>query len=189
MKTHLIVTFAVFALLATGCRTAYDSQADRDPRVNLRDFSTYRVEVKEPQARSGRANLLDTDLNRQRIASALHAHMQNRGFTEKGENPDLVVRFSVEERERQETQMMNPNPWWGWGWGANNFVRQYDEATLIVEVINARTRKMAWQGWVRTESRRIQRNLDQRIPEMVSEAFKRFPVPTQRRNADPMAAR
>ncbi len=188
MKASFIVFFLLFAGLASGCRTAYDSQADRDPRVNLRDFSTYRVEVKAPQDSEG-LNLLDTDINRQRIASAIHAHMQNRGFTEQGEKPELIVRFSIRERNRQETQMMNPNPWWGWGWGANNYTRQYDEATLVIEVVNAQTRKMAWQGWARGESRRIQRNLDNRIPEMVSEIYKRFPVPAQRRNADPMAVR
>ena len=62
-------------------------------------------------------------------------------------NPDLVVATHVTTKERQEliANGFGYGPWWGGGLGAAT-VETYVEGALIVDLYDAKTKKMVWRG-------------------------------------------
>ncbi|SDK23000.1 protein of unknown function [Catalinimonas alkaloidigena] len=177
------------ALLLASCGTRYMASADWDRSVNLRDFSTYRiVEKVEGEKVPPLDPILNSPFNQARIETAVKAQLNSRGFHE-DETPDVLVKFFTYVKDRQETRSYgntSPFMWW-YGGNANTYSRNYEESTLIVELYDARTNKLVWQGWAIGEANRSGKNQDAKTGEQVSRIFQNFPVERQGNATDPMA--
>jgi hypothetical protein len=67
--------------------------------------------------------------------------------------------------------------WGGYGMGYETHVDSYTEGTLNVDVVDARTQKLVWEGAIIgriTES--VVKNLEKSIDNAVHEVYKNFPI-------------
>jgi hypothetical protein len=94
------------------------------------------------------------------------------GFTEATDYPDFYVRFRLGTKERERLRIYHDDwggfwpgywpgysyywgGWWSWhpGWGGTSTVYHttYDESTLVVDMLDGRTRDLIWRGYDRRE--------------------------------------
>lgn len=161
------------------CAPSVTVRYDYDPKVNVRQFSTYRIEADRQRNADP---IVGSNLNQRRIADALDQSLRGRGYKPAQDgNADLVVRFFTDSRDRQQIQSNNTmGPWgWGWGWGMPNQVysRQYEENRVVVNVYDSRTNDIIWQGWAtgQLNNRKKERDRDAAFRETVVSIMQNFP--------------
>ncbi|WP_203293829.1 DUF4136 domain-containing protein [Luteirhabdus pelagi] len=163
------------ALLAlTSCSTVrvatdYDRKASFE---TYNSFAFYKPGIDQAQI---------SDLDKKRILRAIDAELNAKGFN-KSESPDLLVSIFTKERER--VNVYNNNFGWGWGWnpwwyggGFGNTVSRSTEGSLYIDLIDAKTNELVWQGIGSARlitSGDIDKK-DQRIREIVSEILAEYP--------------
>jgi hypothetical protein len=80
-------------------------------------------------------------------------------------------------QNRQETQSNNTYGYWGW-WGrpGNTSTRNYREARLVVNMVDAATNRLVWQGWAEGEENNNRReDRDAVIRLTVSRILEQYP--------------
>ncbi len=180
MTIKAIITSLFVAGTLISCAPSIAVKYDYDPKVNVRQFSTYRIEADRQRNADP---IVGSNLNQRRIADALDLSLKARGYkpVTQGE-ADLVVRFFTDARDKQQIQSNNTMSPWGWGyggWGMPNQVysRQYEENRVVINVLDARTNDIVWQGWAtgQMNSRNKERDRDQAYRETVTSIMKNFP--------------
>ncbi|MFD1144286.1 DUF4136 domain-containing protein [Larkinella insperata] len=143
----IIASLFMLGLLAS-CAPSINVKHDYDPKVNVRQFSTFRVEADQ---RRNADPIAGSNLNQRRIADAIEKSMQAKGYKPVvGGEADLVIRFFSDSKDRQQVQSNNTwSPYWMWyNPGYNNvYTRQYEENRVVINVYDARTNDIIWQGW------------------------------------------
>ena len=177
MKLKGIIASLFVAGLLASCAPAVTVKYDYDPKVNVRQFSTYRIEADRQRNADPSVG---GNLNQRRIADALDQSLKARGYKPaQGGNADLVIRFFADSRDRQQIQSNNNwSPYWGWwGPGSNQvYSRNYEENRIVVNVYDARTNDIIWQGWATGQlNQRKERERDAAFRESVVSIMKNFP--------------
>jgi hypothetical protein len=180
----------VLAVLFTACSPRYVANSDFARGVNFQKYHTYQIEEAKNTSKDADP-ILDNEFNRKRIRTAIESQMEGRKYEKAAESPDLLVRFYNRVRERQEVMNNNNNwnPWMRgpWGWGNSTYVRNYEENTLIIEVVDAKTNELLWQGWTASELKPSKKNQDMLMAEKVALIFQEFPVKPADVSEDPLA--
>ncbi len=145
MKMTLLVMLGGWFV---ACAPTFQVQNDYDRSVNLKQFKTFRVDAERNMTQDP---LLGSDLNRRRITDAVTAAMEAKGYRLDEGNPELVVRYLTDVKDRQQVRNNNTmSPyWWMWGPQNNNIsTYNYEEGRFIVNIYqNSVNDKMIWQGW------------------------------------------
>ncbi|GAB2600160.1 DUF4136 domain-containing protein [Spirosoma areae] len=178
MKINRIITSLFIVGILASCAPAITVKYDYDPKVNVRQFATYRIEADRQRNADP---IVGSNLNQRRIADALDQSLKARGYkpVTQGE-ADLVVRFFMDSKDKQQIQsnnMYSPYSWWYGGMGNNVYSRQYEENRVVINVSDARTNDIIWQGWAtgQLNNRNKERDRDQAFRETVSAIMKQFP--------------
>ena len=123
-----------------------------------------------------------SDLDKRRILKALDSEMNLKGLS-KSETQDLLIGFTTKAKEQIYVNTGN-NFGWGWGWGFNpwfwgngwyNSVSTRTEGTLYVNIIDAATKQLIWQGKGRGGINEFMKNRDERISLFVHEIVENYP--------------
>ena len=123
-----------------------------------------------------------SDLDKRRILMALDSEMNLKGLS-KSETPDLLIGFTTKAKEQIYVNTGN-NFGWGWGWGFNpwfwgnggyNSVSTRTEGTLYVNIIDAATKQLIWQGKGRGGINEFMKNRDERISLFIHEIVENYP--------------
>lgn len=136
--------------LLAACSSGPDIRSDYDREA---DFGRYRTFAFMPHLgtdKSGYSSLL-TD----RLKSATRGQMEMRGYAYNESDPDLLINFNANVREKTEVVSRPPLPyygyrtgfyggWPGYPWGSD--VLQYSEGTLNIDLVDARRRQLVWEG-------------------------------------------
>ena len=103
----------------------------------------------------------------------------------KSETPDLLIGFTTKAKDKIYVTNYNNFSWgWGWGWGFNpwfwgspgfNTVSTKTEGTLYVNIIDATTKQLVWQGKGRGGIDENTKNRDERISLFVKEIVENYP--------------
>ena len=118
------------------------------------------------------------------IRNAISAEMQEQGFAFAPGNADFLVRYHLGTRQRQRIDVFRDNwpgymysrpGWIYWRspfWGSTRVFRTpYDESTLVMDVIDPRTRELVWRGYDR---RTIDRKSEKTFRKSVEKLIGRF---------------
>ena len=186
-QTHLMAA-ALAALLVLGCSTGAKVRLDYDPKE---DFQTLQSYAWAPMTADEQQEKSRNSLTHERIQSAIDARLTARGYTKVNEaQADFLVTHTVTVERRtqvQETRMavgygrygMRSGVGIGYGFPVESTIYQYQYkvGTLIIDIIDARQRRLVWRG-------SGERTLDEEItPEQrtalinatVDEILSRFP--------------
>ena len=118
------------------------------------------------------------------VRDAITGELQERGFALAPGNADFLVRYHLGTRQRQRIDVIRDNwpgylysrsGWVYWGnrnWGSRRVLRTpYDESTLILDVVDSRTRELVWRGYDR---RTINEKSEKAIQKSVAKLVERF---------------
>lgn len=182
-----IVTLGI-ALLLTACATTPRTYSNIDRSADFSRYSTFgffdSLSTDKEQYESMESSFLKV---------AVSQEMDRRGFRY-ADDPDLLINFYVNSEEKIRSRSApTVGAYYGYrgtrygawgGYGYETRVDQYTEGTLNVDVVDARTGKLVWEGIIvgRLTEKELH-NLEPVIDGAVREVFKLFPVP--RRAANP----
>lgn len=144
-----ILAAAAACFLFTGC-SQYDINYDYDVES---DFATYRtyswipIAINQGSTNATTAAQSNTLLD-SRIRSAVNTNLAAKGFTKNDENPDILVVYHTGMQNKVEvTDYGYTYAGSYWGWAGNDVdVYNYTEGTLLVDLVDAKTKKLAWRG-------------------------------------------
>jgi len=118
------------------------------------------------------------------VRDAVTGELQEQGFALAPGNADFLVRYHLDTRKRQRINVMRDswpgymfsrpgrvywrNPMWG---SRRVFRTPYDESTLVLDILDSRTRELVWRGYDR---RTINDKSEKTIRKSVAKLIDRF---------------
>lgn len=178
LKVHMVL--CLFLLLAGSCSTSVEVTSDYDKGANFSNYRTYAIdEFSTPEELSSE--------NKERIIGAVRAEMARKGFTESTE-PDMLVHlaaiFHYEESVPTSRDYYSYGgvfrPYvWGNGAGVTAYttydVKNYIDGSLIIDIADAETQRLLWEGIGNKEIYREMVDPVSEIPEAVKKIMASFP--------------
>lgn len=167
MKSTIVAVVAL--VMTTTAAYAQKVSVDSDPAAPFATYKTYAWVEGTPAP---------DPINEERIHSEVDAQLAARGLAMNTSAPGLIVATHVTTKEHQELVVngFGPGPWWG---GATAQVETRTEGTLVVDLYDAKTKKMIWQGIASaTASDKPSKNAKE-INKALDKMFKKFPIPAQ----------
>jgi hypothetical protein len=180
MKSKLITGLIGLILLA-GC-SSYDIKYDYDMDSNFSNFKTYKWIPRTVTNANGSAAVAQQNntLLEKRIHSAVDTQMAAKGFTLTEDNPDVFAVYYVGLKDKIDVTDWGytySGSYWGGGLGRNVDVYQYTEGTLIVDLVNASDKQLAWRGSATgvVEPGSPPEKVEARINDVVARIFQNYP--------------
>ena len=172
MKLIKLLPVLGFFIL-TSCSSVYVN-TDYDKKANFAAYKTYAYN------KSSIDKLEISDIDKKRILYAIDAVMPTKQFS-KSENPDVLINIFTKERERVD--VYNNMGWgygFGWGWGPNwgmgySRTTTTPEGTLYIDIVDAKTKELVWQGIGTGYLTTNFEKKDERIAEFVSKILEKYP--------------
>jgi hypothetical protein len=175
-----IIPAALLVLFLLGC-TSVRLGLDYDSGFDFSGFTTFSLRPDEEKKRSedSRENpLMDT-----RIRDAVKNILSSRGYVRTTpEEADFLVGYDVTIEKKLEVNTVSAGIGFGGHspWGSVGFqtsVSQYDEGTIIIDILDRETERLVWRG---SGSRRVRltRNPEKTtkmVNRAVSEILAQFP--------------
>ena len=141
-------------VLAAGC-AGQQVTTDYSPATSFSQFRTFAL-VSSPDTAAGQ-QLLD-----QRVSNAVQAQLTGKGLTATDrQNADLFVGYGMVDKTHKEVYTDRDGWGWGGGWGWRYYrwgvawpmtvqrrVETYTDGTVVVNLIDAKTKKVVWEGEV-----------------------------------------
>ncbi len=165
-------------LLAAGGCSSFTVDTDYEPGTDFRKYTTWSWFAGPKPSGSGLDGLTEG-----RIRAALESQLPKHGLAKGTEGAtDLLVAYNVSVTQRLEVTPTTMYYGYGWGHGYvgssyGGEVRTYDEGTLIVDFIDAKTKSLIWRGTARgtvyRESSPEERQA--RIQEAIAGILERYP--------------
>jgi uncharacterized protein DUF4136 len=94
---------------------------------------------------------------RDRIDRALAGALAAKGLSSAPDNADLLVVYVAGARTRQELEHVDWGYPWGPFWGGPGYddfwVSEHQQGTLVIDLVDADTRKLVWRGMVVAEDK------------------------------------
>jgi hypothetical protein len=176
MARSLLIT-GLCALLLTACSTiATDHDFDEQA-----DFSAYRSFQWIPASAETVADPLEiSQLQDRRIRAAIERELAGKGITAVAGSPNLIVAYST--RTSQKTEVYDRG-YGGYGYRGyhGSYMRptsidvyQYEEGTLIVDLIDAEKKQLVWRGKATGVVGNYE-NSEKQINEAVQKLFLNYP--------------
>ena len=178
MKTLKLLSLIILITLSS-CSSVMVN-ADYDKKVSFANYKSYAY------LKSGIDKAEISDLDKKRILNSIDEVMQSKGFS-KSENPDVLISIFTKERERVDVYQNYGFGWgagwgWGWGWGWNPYwgmgysnVTTTPEGTLFIDIIDAKTKELVWQGEGSGYLTKNTEKKEARIKEFVSKILEQYP--------------
>ncbi|MGH8495447.1 MAG: DUF4136 domain-containing protein [Gammaproteobacteria bacterium] len=180
MPTRLTLGILGAALMLCACGGP-NIQVERDPDANLVEYESYSWVA--PEQQDVEDPILDSALLSKKVERAIRATLDERGFEATETNPDFYVTYHTASKEKLRTTGFNVgigysrfDPRWGYAavFGPPE-VRSYEEAVLIIDVVDAETDTLVWRGW---ETGRLSRERfsAEAVDVAVEQILSRFPI-------------
>lgn len=167
MKNILIAAGLLLAFVGCSPRVAVDTAQN----VNFSKYRTYAW--MDSDVKAGKNPLYYNDIASRNVEATIEKELANKGLQKvaRGRRPDLLIgyHFFVEEKTRTVSTNNGPygslyGPFYGWGrwgyagwgpgwWGWNGFgpqyrQEQYQAGTVVVDLVDFRTKRLVWRGSV-----------------------------------------
>jgi len=154
----------VLATALAGC-SSMEISYDYDPKADFAGLKTYDW-IDKPQKLTGDPRIDGNTILETRIHEAVNSGLAARGFRKVTSDPDFLVGYHVSLDKRRSVQTLNSyygyGPGWGYGYGASyrpgvwagapeTYVYEYEEGTLIVDIVDPRNNELIWRGSAQDE--------------------------------------
>ena len=173
MKRILLFFVALISINCSSIRVF----SDHDSAVEFNQYKTYAF------FKPGIEEVEISDLDKRRILKVIETQMGGKKL-QLSDNPDLLINIAVKATDRVTVNNFN-NPGWGWGWGwgwnpwfwgANNTnVTTQTRGELFIDMIDAKTKNLVWQGKGYGGITEYSKNRDERIRNFVTEILSNYP--------------
>lgn len=175
--------FILSILVVWGC-SSLSYKTDFDPAADFASYKSYMWYGGEMPADD---ELSKHPLIKKRVGAGVDKALQAKGYSLGTEDAfDFVVIIHAGSKERMQINNYGYGGYgygrYGMGWGGyggygQTDVYQYDETTLVIDIIDAKKKEMVWRGTVTGVVRQTsdQEEQQKRIDEIVTKMLSDFP--------------
>ena len=164
-------------LLLAGCATPVQYEYNSAPYVQWHNFAWV-----APPPGPIRNPVVDSGILATRVEQAVTATLTAQGYRQVASpmRADFVVTYHTSLQKKQEP---NPSVGLSYGWWGHPFSsvvvsqpgqREVQQADLIIDVVEAKTKRLVWRGWV-TNSPSRSNYSQQAVAAAVAKIFSKFP--------------
>jgi hypothetical protein len=171
MKKYLIMLLASATLGLTSC-APFNVKTDYASTANFSQFKSYKLRINDLQL---------NDIDKDRVLNEISKQLQSKGLVV-ADNPDLIVNVKANHKQVKDVNVDRSFGMYGWGgpfgWGVGGrrtWTSNYNEGALIIDLVDAKTNKLVWQGVGSGISVDSPKAKQRQIPEIVSEIMKNYP--------------
>lgn len=176
--TGFVASVAFGAVLAAGCATInVGSYIARDL-----DFARYQTYDWAPADAlpTGDPRLDNNDFFIDQFQGAVEKQLAMKGFARaaEGQAADLLIHYHTSVSWRAEIDALDRSLGYGAAGEYMPAVKAFEEGTLVLDVIDARTKRMVWRGWAEDRFEGAfdtQEGMERTVERAVRELMKRFP--------------
>ena len=170
MKASFYFVFGLFVLILTSC-SSVRVHSDYDRATSFQEYKTYKI-VKQ----SDNFPLGVNAINQQRIETAIKATLTDYDYFYADQTPDLLVSYFVKINTEQayNTYSTYYSGRWRGVMITDVDVREYQEGTLIIDLIDTKTKQVVWHGTASGTVSENMKNVEQKINEAVAAIFKEY---------------
>jgi hypothetical protein len=173
-------TVTLMISLLAACATKPKVRAEYDHAADFARYHTFNFVSPLSTDKLGYSSLVT-----QQLKTAVTQEMQSRGY-QLDSSPDLLINFSGRLEERQSIES-SPAPyygyrtgyygaWSGYAMSSDVYTVNYTQGTLNVDMIDARTLKMVWEGVTVGEvTQKHLKDRDAALNKAVSNIYAQFP--------------
>lgn len=181
----LTAVVSLIAALLAACASGPQIKSDYDRTVDFSQYNSYGffspLGIEGPNYSTIYGSV---------FREAISREMEARGYT-RSEQPDLLINVSARlEDKTRVTTTSDPfhtyygyrrgfyDPWYGYGWGTTTHVSQYTEGTVNIDVVDAKAKKMVYEGVAvgRLKENRTGEEIRQAINSAVARMFEGYPA-------------
>lgn len=177
------IALGMALILAAGC-AGKQVTTDYSPATGFSQYRTFALVMPPDTAAQ---QLLD-----QRVRSAVQAQLDAKGLTATDrQNADLYVGYGMIDKTYKDVYTYRDGWGWGGGWGWRNWrwgaawpmttqrqISTYTDGTVVVHLIDAKTKQVVWQGQIADVVRLPVTNpvrATQQIDAAVTKLFAKYP--------------
>jgi len=171
------LTIVAFFLICWGCGPQLQVYSDYDPSYDLKKYTTFNWGPKI-NIEAGNNPLYYNELNDKRIKGAVVQQLTSRGYKFDEGNSDLVVHYHIIIED--QTVIVTDPPGYDYGpyWlRMQTNIRQYQEGTLILDVMDSGTNSLIWRGLATSvvDMHNSPDHAQALIKKAIDKIFKKFP--------------
>jgi len=182
MRAITGLTLLTTAFLSTACSSVpMRAGADFERGYDFAQYASYTWDEPDDHP-TGDPRLDNNPFFIHRLHSAIHWELATRGIqfgTSNAMGAALVVHHHASVRDRVEVFEAERDQPSESEYGEGTQVMQYQEATFLVDISDARTGDIVWRGWAQLDLGRALSDPDQmrdQIDEAIRTMFKSFPI-------------
>ncbi|HEU4624532.1 MAG TPA: DUF4136 domain-containing protein [Steroidobacteraceae bacterium] len=185
-SVRLVTLIRLVFVLLTGallhaCASKPDIRSDYDHAADFGKYRTFNFVDPLSTDKMGYSSLVT-----QQLKTSVTNQMQQRGYQLDTTDPDLLVNFSGRLQDKQEVQSSpSMTPYYGYrvgyygawpGYANDVYTVNYTMGTLNVDVVDARTKNMVWEGVAVGEvTKKHRENREAAIDKAVAGIFAKYP--------------
>lgn len=179
MVRYAILVISVAALVF-GCASSFEVHHDWDRDADFTQYKTFSwLERETPKAGSARVTQRRNPLLEKRIQSAVEGQLTSKGLVRVEGTADLVVAYHTGREDKIDISTYGYRygcDYWGYG-GREIDVYHYKEGTLIVDLIDSRSRELVWRGSATgtVKDNPTADQLEKKLNEVVKKLFQEYP--------------
>lgn len=169
-KKHFIWLFAIISGL-TSC-SPFQVKSDYAETANFSNYRTYKLRIND-------LNL--NDIDKDRVLNEVSKQLQMKGL-KVSDSPDLIVNLKANHKKIKDIQGGSPYGMYGgfgyggFGFGINRtFSSNYNQGSLMIDLIDAATQKLVWQGVGTGILVDSPKSKQKEIPEIVADIMANYP--------------
>lgn len=180
-----ILLSSLFICLLLSCEPTLKVSNDFDKSVDFKQYKTFWLF----EGDSLKNNV--SELNRGRIINSIKNEMTKKGFVEDHNNPDVLVnpvaivknKVSVSANTDYYGYGGYYRPYYYYGGGMSGSsttsynVQHYKDGSLIIDIVDASSKKLIWQGIGNAEIDEPLKDPDNQIPKAIAKIMESFPPP------------
>lgn len=153
------LTLFLSVFLLSGCATTYKTNIDYKQGYNFNQIKTFYIHnsYATEDATKEKVNRFVSDLDNDRLISAINANLQGKGLLATTvEEADIVVKYLVTSKDK--TRIRSFNTGFNSCWHCRGFygahgssdinVKQYVEGTIIIDLVDPKLNKSVWRSVV-----------------------------------------
>lgn len=179
-KWRTAILSVVLAVALGACNST--AQVRSAPGADIAGMNTFSFVSQLGTDRAGYASFLSTSLK-----NVTRTALEAKGYRYSETNPDMLVNFSGSSQQKTEVDpMVAAGPGMGGGfygyrrglygaWGGYDPIEQYDEGTLIMDLVDASRQQLLWEGTTKLRKTDISTWTDEDVQKTVQSIVDQVP--------------
>lgn len=144
MKSFFVLFASAAVLLLMGC-SSVSVTTDYDHEANFAVYKTFdwMTVSQDVVSANVQSTMFQNSLLDKRVKSSVNTQLTAKGLTQSATNPDLYLMYHTGTQQKVSVTDYG----YGYGrWGGGTDVHQYTQGTMIVDIVDAKTKQLVWRG-------------------------------------------